>query len=149
MKRRSKPPDEVEIIKNHKRGANDYWTFSGNEGEKAIAECDIATEALRGAGLHVENLEPGSDPPDCKAIVNGVRTVIEVTVVERKIMLVRCTSELNTGETGWGVVQGDDIVVHARLRCSPRILHHRRGLRSGRPMLCVFPTPSQRAPQKM
>jgi hypothetical protein len=59
-------------------GSRDYWVWKNKpEGEAGAAKTVLTT-----AGHHIVDLrarEPGQDPPDCEAIIDGLRCGIEVS----------------------------------------------------------------------
>jgi hypothetical protein len=60
------------------RGLNDFWYWK----EKQIAEIGVARKVLSIVGEDVEDLRScpvGDDPPDCEALIGGVRCGIEMT----------------------------------------------------------------------
>ena len=61
----------------NKRGANDFWYWK----DKPVMEAGIARTVLESAGRQFEQLRSRGreDPPDCEAIIEGLRYGIEVT----------------------------------------------------------------------
>src|SRR4051812_13709495 len=66
------------LIEANVRGWNSYWAWR----DKPIGERGAAHEILEGAGVHVVGLvsrQPGQDPPDCEATLDGLFSGVEVT----------------------------------------------------------------------
>jgi hypothetical protein len=60
-----------------KRKRNSYWVWP----DRLVEERGIASEILRQAGVNVADMlsrEPGEDPPDCEATLDGASRVTEL-----------------------------------------------------------------------
>ncbi len=72
--------DRRELIGTNTRKWNSFWYWR----EKPIMESGAALALLEAANIRVEQLvsrEPGHDPPDCEALLDGRWSGIEVTEV--------------------------------------------------------------------
>jgi hypothetical protein len=68
--------DFARVMRENKRGANDFWYWK----DKPVMEAGIVRTVLESAGRHFQQLRSrGEDPPDCEAIIEGLRYGIEVT----------------------------------------------------------------------
>jgi hypothetical protein len=61
----------------NKRGANEFWYWK----DKLVMETGVARTVLKNAGRQFQQLRSRGreDPPDCEAIIEGLRYGIEVT----------------------------------------------------------------------
>jgi len=82
-------PDELNylrVIIAKKRKRNSYWSWP----DRPIEELGIASSILRQAGLNVAGIvsrEPGQDPPDCEATLDGRFSGVEVTeLIDRQTL---------------------------------------------------------------
>jgi hypothetical protein len=94
--------DHRELLKRfdeNSRPWQTYWFWR----DKPLAEREAAAAVLTGAGLHIEALrsrEIGDDPPDCEALVNGMRCGIEVTELVHRPTLERSIQAIRAREQG-------------------------------------------------
>ncbi len=75
--------DLARLIEENSRPWQGYWYWR----DKPVAERDAAYTVLSEAGFDISDLRSrtdGEDPPDCEAIVNGLRCGIEVTELLHK-----------------------------------------------------------------
>jgi hypothetical protein len=76
------------LIEANLRPWNAFWTWR----DKPIGERGAASEILEPAGVQVVGLvsrEPGQDPPDCEATLDGLFSGVEVTVLVHRPTLER------------------------------------------------------------
>jgi hypothetical protein len=67
--------DFARVMRENKRGANDFWYWK----DKPVMEAGIVRTVLESAGRHFQQLRSrGEDPPDCEAIIEGLRYGIEL-----------------------------------------------------------------------
>jgi hypothetical protein len=69
--------DFARVMRENKRGANDFWYWK----DKPVMEAGVARTVLESAGCEFQQLHSRhrEDPPDCEAIIEGLRYGIEVT----------------------------------------------------------------------
>jgi hypothetical protein len=97
------PADDMrsfrDVIEANVRGWNSYWAWR----DKPIGERGAASEILEGAGVHVVGLvsrEPGQDPPDCEATLNGLFSGVEVTELVHQPTLERSLKAIKLRKAG-------------------------------------------------
>jgi hypothetical protein len=81
------------------RGWNSYWTWP----DKPVAERGAASEILEAAGVHVVDLvsrEPGQDPPDCEATLDGLFSGVELTELVHEPTLKRSLKAIKVRKAG-------------------------------------------------
>jgi hypothetical protein len=87
------------LIEANVRGWNSYWTWR----DKPVGERGAASEILEGAGVHVVDLvsrEPGQDPPDCEATLDGLFSGVEVTKLVHQPTLERSLKAIELRKAG-------------------------------------------------
>jgi hypothetical protein len=69
--------DFARVMRENKRGANDFWYWK----DKPVMEAGVARTVLESAGRQFQQLRSRhrEDPPDCEAIIEGLRYGIEVS----------------------------------------------------------------------